>query len=239
MGKTLKWRTHEFRVLLPRKLPEHPDVDLKHMLVSLKNTIQACTIYISRIERELRKRGSTTAILHDPDELKSKVPDPIVFGDSKETLDAEEIALLSTIEVRMDGARGCILCGLCTEMCPWKAPIIEDRTLFVRQERCHGCGVCVSACPKMAIDMKVYGTGELLDLIQHVLSEEYILKYPSTVYDTIYEAQLALLNVEKILTHRKLDEDLAGLLHTLKGIISRIDRDGTRLKENVKGVVTA
>ncbi|MFW9945114.1 MAG: 4Fe-4S binding protein, partial [Candidatus Sifarchaeia archaeon] len=51
-------------------------------------------------------------------------------------LDPTEVALLSIIEVRNEGANGCIFCGLCADLCPWDAPIIIDRALHVRQERC-------------------------------------------------------------------------------------------------------
>lgn len=57
------WRKHAFNVILPRKLSEHSDSDLRLMLVSLKNTSVAVSVHIQRIERELRKRGSKLTIL--------------------------------------------------------------------------------------------------------------------------------------------------------------------------------
>ncbi|MFX1367800.1 MAG: 4Fe-4S binding protein [Promethearchaeota archaeon] len=148
-----------------------------------------------------------------------------------EELDPTEVALLSIIEVRNEGSDGCILCGLCTDLCPWEAPIIIDKVLHVRQERCRGCGVCVAACPKMAIDMRVYGTKELLDLIQFVLKEKAIAEYPHSAYDLVHEAETALLAVEKVMSNRKLDSDLEGMLKTLKRIIERIARMETRIRE--------
>ena len=150
-------------------------------------------------------------------------------NESKE-LNSAEIALLSTIEVRMQGTQGCILCGLCTDLCPWDAPIIVDRELIVRQDRCRGCGVCVSACPKLAIDMRVYGTEELLELIEHVLTDDETAIYPHTVFDSLNEVEQALLHIESILSHRPLDSDVDGMLSTLKRIIERIYRTQKRLK---------
>lgn len=52
---------------------------------------------------------------------------------TEEGLDPTEIALLSIIEVRNKGTDGCILCGLCADLCPWDAPVIIDRAIHVRQ----------------------------------------------------------------------------------------------------------
>jgi ferredoxin len=151
-------------------------------------------------------------------------------------LDPTEVALLSIIEVRSKDTDGCILCGLCTDLCPWDAPVIIDKVLHVRQERCRGCGVCVAACPKMAIDMKVYGTEELLDLIRFVLTEKQITEYPHTAYDIVRDAEEALLTVERILSHSELDTDLEGMLKTLKRIIDRIGRTETRIRKETAQV---
>jgi hypothetical protein len=58
-----KWRKHAFNVILPRKLSKHSDSDLRLMLVSLKNARCASIVHIHRIERELKKRGSSLTIL--------------------------------------------------------------------------------------------------------------------------------------------------------------------------------
>ena len=150
---------------------------------------------------------------------------------TEDKLDSTEIALLSIIEVRNKGTDRCILCGLCVDLCPWDAPVIIDRTIHVRQDRCRGCGVCVAACPKRAIDMKVYGTEELLDLIRFVLKEKSIIEYPHTAFDFIHEAEEALLTVERILSHSDLDDDLEGMLKTLKRIVERIGRTETRIRK--------
>jgi len=57
------WRKYAFSVILPRKLSEHTDSDLKLMLVSLKNTTIAASVHIHKIERELKERGCNLTIL--------------------------------------------------------------------------------------------------------------------------------------------------------------------------------
>ena len=58
-----KWRIHAFKVIIPRRLSQHTDSDLKLMRVSLKNAISASTVHMLRIERELKKRGCDLTIL--------------------------------------------------------------------------------------------------------------------------------------------------------------------------------
>ncbi|MFW9925816.1 MAG: hypothetical protein ACFFDM_03500 [Candidatus Thorarchaeota archaeon] len=58
-----RWRKHSFNVILPRKLSEQTENDLKLMRVSLKNAISVSTVHMRRIERELEKRGCNLTIL--------------------------------------------------------------------------------------------------------------------------------------------------------------------------------
>ena len=58
------WREHSFKVIIPRKLAEHSDSDLRLMRVSLKNTITAASVHLQRIERELKERGSSLKIIN-------------------------------------------------------------------------------------------------------------------------------------------------------------------------------
>lgn len=57
------WRKHAFSVILPKKLSEHSNSDLRLMLTSLKNTTVAASVHIVRIERELKERGCSPSIL--------------------------------------------------------------------------------------------------------------------------------------------------------------------------------
>lgn len=51
------------KVVVPRKLKICSTLGLKLMLVSIRNIIAVCTVYMYRIERELGKRKSNTSIL--------------------------------------------------------------------------------------------------------------------------------------------------------------------------------
>lgn len=55
---------------------------------------------------------------------------------------------------------GCLGLGDCTRVCKFDAIAIDPTTLLpvVNEERCTACGACVSACPKMVIELRKKGT---------------------------------------------------------------------------------
>ncbi len=55
-------------------------------------------------------------------------------------------------------AEKCIACGLCYELCRFKAIIDGYR---VDEKRCEGCALCFNACPEKAIEMRKVKTGEI------------------------------------------------------------------------------
>ena len=60
----------------------------------------------------------------------------------------------------------CIGCGLCVDLCPFKAPIIEKRKAKIRRVLCMGCGVCAASCPRKAITMKHFTDKQILVQIE-------------------------------------------------------------------------
>ncbi|MFX0108290.1 MAG: hypothetical protein ACFE7R_08405 [Candidatus Hodarchaeota archaeon] len=63
MSGVSHFRKHAFKVIIPIKVSGHTNSDLKLMLVSLKNARDVASVYISKIERELKKRDCKPAIL--------------------------------------------------------------------------------------------------------------------------------------------------------------------------------
>jgi uncharacterized Fe-S center protein len=54
----------------------------------------------------------------------------------------------------MVDAYECTACGTCAdERCPMEAVEIIDDIAVVDQEKCIGCGLCVSTCPAEAITL--------------------------------------------------------------------------------------
>ncbi|CAN5906515.1 4Fe-4S dicluster domain-containing protein [soil metagenome] len=66
-------------------------------------------------------------------------------------------------------ADGCIMCPVCTNVCPTKAfgrdfdpPDLEGTALLLEPDRCNGCSACVTACPVKVITLDEQVTwGEL------------------------------------------------------------------------------
>ena len=58
-------------------------------------------------------------------------------------------------------AEGCIMCPVCTNVCPTKAfsrdfdpPERDGSVLHLEPERCNGCNACVNACPMKVITLE-------------------------------------------------------------------------------------
>ncbi|TFG07025.1 4Fe-4S dicluster domain-containing protein [Candidatus Thorarchaeota archaeon] len=45
----------------------------------------------------------------------------------------------------------CVGCGVCADVCPWGAIVIQNGKAQIEPARCAGCGACVQACPRGAI----------------------------------------------------------------------------------------
>ncbi len=102
---------------------------------------------------------------------------PLDPGDTEVTLPKEmqrQYAIIKWAEPSEDTvvpwlvprvAEGCIMCPVCTNVCPTKAfsrefsP--EGTRLMLEPERCNGCNACVNACPPKVISLEPVTWGEL------------------------------------------------------------------------------
>jgi ferredoxin len=50
-------------------------------------------------------------------------------------------------------AEACTDCGLCADVCYFKARTMESGRLAVDREKCYGCGLCVDVCPEDCVTM--------------------------------------------------------------------------------------
>ncbi|MHA1195288.1 MAG: ATP-binding protein [Promethearchaeota archaeon] len=55
--------------------------------------------------------------------------------------------------ISLTDLNSCNNCGICTNWCYFKARVIKEDKLYFESDRCFGCGLCVSKCPKNAISL--------------------------------------------------------------------------------------
>jgi heterodisulfide reductase subunit A-like polyferredoxin len=68
--------------------------------------------------------------------------------------------------------RLCAACGICVEVCPYGARVLEPgaATAEVISVLCQGCGACVAACPNKASQQKGFEFGQVFQMIEAALS---------------------------------------------------------------------
>jgi len=49
--------------------------------------------------------------------------------------------------------KNCSQCGLCEEVCYFKARKMVNNEMEINQDNCYGCGLCTSVCPEHCIKM--------------------------------------------------------------------------------------
>jgi len=70
-------------------------------------------------------------------------------------------------EIRKERCSGC---GLCVEICPYKALELDEKEKIavINEALCKGCGACVSSCRANAIDLKGFKDEEILAALEVV-----------------------------------------------------------------------
>lgn len=74
------------------------------------------------------------------------------------SLEGSETAVLETPVV--DESR-CSFCGVCSDLCQFKAISVLSKLVLTFPEMCHGCGGCIAICPEKAISPGTRKLGEI------------------------------------------------------------------------------
>jgi len=85
---------------------------------------------------------------------------------SKDVIPAESI-------VANVNSQKCVACGVCIEVCPYKAIGLDEKTgkALVNETLCKGCGACVAGCRSDAIILKNISNIEVISAIKSGLEE--------------------------------------------------------------------
>jgi heterodisulfide reductase subunit A2 len=80
---------------------------------------------------------------------------------SKGTLEATPI--VASVNPKL-----CAACGLCVEICPYGARVLEPDMEYahVIEVLCQGCGACVAACPNKASQLKGFEFTQIFDMLE-------------------------------------------------------------------------
>jgi heterodisulfide reductase subunit A len=67
----------------------------------------------------------------------------------------------------------CSSCGVCIDICPYGAPTFCEEGLFagrveINPVLCKGCGLCVASCRSGAMNLKGFGTDQIMAMINEV-----------------------------------------------------------------------
>ena len=81
---------------------------------------------------------------------------------SKDEVESEAITAVVDPEL-------CIGCGLCAEICPYGAPVLEGRKARVVEVLCKGCGTCAASCPRGAITMRHFTDEQIIAQLEALL----------------------------------------------------------------------
>lgn len=109
--------------------------------------------------------------------LTGSVKEPMTIKDSITDAIARVGHILSTLTgyikkepfiAKIDHLR-CSSCGICVNLCPYKAIEIEINKPKILEIICEGCGSCVTVCPSRAIHLDGYSNEEILSEIGGIL----------------------------------------------------------------------
>ncbi|MBN1287693.1 MAG: FAD-dependent oxidoreductase [Anaerolineae bacterium] len=86
-------------------------------------------------------------------------------------------ALLSKAELESQplvasvNPRLCAACGVCVEVCPYGARVLDDTAPYAQvvEVLCQGCGACVVACPNKASQQRGFTAAQILDMADMAL----------------------------------------------------------------------
>jgi heterodisulfide reductase subunit A len=109
---------------------------------------------------------------HYPKSIDESVAQALAASSRAATLLAKKSIQVSGTLAEVD-PHICSECGVCVEVCPYSAPELSEKgpsagRAEVNEALCKGCGLCVASCRSGAINLKGFGTDQLMAMIREV-----------------------------------------------------------------------
>jgi heterodisulfide reductase subunit A len=96
---------------------------------------------------------------HSPKDISDTVAQAKAAASSAAVLMSKGKLSIEPLTAFIDETK-CIGCGLCAELCPYKAPQLVETEVGTKMKiveaLCRGCGTCVASCPQKAIDNRQF-----------------------------------------------------------------------------------
>ncbi|MCK4692526.1 MAG: CoB--CoM heterodisulfide reductase iron-sulfur subunit A family protein, partial [Anaerolineales bacterium] len=76
-------------------------------------------------------------------------------------------------------SRLCAACGICVEVCPYGARVLEPDSTHaeVIEVLCQGCGACVAACPNKASQQKGFEFGQVMGMLEASVTPSLVITH--------------------------------------------------------------
>ncbi len=76
-------------------------------------------------------------------------------------------------------SRLCAACGICVEVCPYGARVLEPDSTHAEiiEVLCQGCGACVAACPNKASQQKGFEFGQVMGMLEASVTPSLVITH--------------------------------------------------------------
>jgi heterodisulfide reductase subunit A len=105
---------------------------------------------------------------HGPKTIRESVAQALAVASRARTMLAKDFINLGAAAARVD-RNLCAACLICVRTCPFGIPFINaDGYSEIDPAKCHGCGMCASACPAKAIQLMQFEDDRIIAKLEEL-----------------------------------------------------------------------
>ncbi len=111
---------------------------------------------------------------HSPKTIKESVGQALAVASRARTMLAKDSINLGAAAARVD-RNICAACLICVRSCPFGIPFINaDGYSEIDPAKCHGCGMCASACPAKAIQLMQFEDDRIIAKLEELFERNIV-----------------------------------------------------------------